>query len=178
MDSFSKRTNPWYNPDMKEQIIAAADTNTRLKGILQMIPQPLRYVFVSLIVYACDNALFFVLHNYILYGNESIAYVLGRLFGASVGYLLNRRYVFRYVGKNKADDVKSLTKYAILACANTAIGLALMLNVLTIPHFFPFLAKQVADLILYVFNFLIQREIIFKRRTTNKDLKRPSDTAS
>ncbi len=102
---------------------------------------------------------------------------MGRLFGASVGYLLNRRYVFRYVGKNKADDVKSLTKYAILACVNTAIGLSLMLNVLTIPHLFPFLAKQVADLILYAFNFLIQREIIFKRKT-NKDFHRTSDIAS
>ncbi len=165
----------WYYKAMKEQKMVDTDTYTRLK-ILRMIPQPLKYISVSLIVFACDNVLFLVIHNYILYGNEPIAYVLGRLFGAFVGYLLNRRYVFQYIGKSKADDVKSLTKYAILVCINTSIGLALMLNVLTIPAFFPFLAKQVADIIMYVFNFLIQREIIFNRKT-NSNLSKPSDAA-
>jgi putative flippase GtrA len=156
--------------------MASADTSTKLKSLIRRIPQPLRYISVSLIVYLCDNALYLVLNNYI-FVNYSIAYVLGRLFGASVGYLLNRRYVFRYVGENKADTVKSLVKYAILACVNTVIGLVLFLNVSTLTHFLPLLAKQVADVILYVSNFLIQREIIFKRKRKG-DLNRPSDTAS
>lgn len=141
-----------------------ATTLNRCADLLRIAEQTLRYVASSLTVLLVDNILCFLFFYVILHGNRPVSIAIGRFAGALLGYWLNRSVVFRPNNIGWRREIYTAGKYAALAGIN--YGLALPMNYL----FFAFLntgivwSKLLADLVLYISTFFINREIVFRKR--------------
>lgn len=157
-----------------------ATTLSRFADLLRIAEQMLRYVASSLTVMLVDTGLFSLFFYVILNGNRPVSLAIGRLTGALLGYYLNRSIVFRHKKNSWRREAYTAGKYAVLVAVN--YGLALALNYLIasgLLHLFQpklavFLSKLLADLVLYIFTFLVNREVVFRKRRRPAKPKRPS----
>ncbi len=142
---------------------AGANTMSRVKDLLAIALMPMLYVSVSLSVLLIDNLLFVLFFYHILHGNRPVSIAIGRFTGAFVGYCLNRSVVFRHSGMGWRREVLTAGKYIALAAFN--YGAALSLNYL-FAHLSVgiFWSKQLADLVLYIFTFVFNREVVFRKK--------------
>lgn len=118
--------------------------------------QLLRYTFSSLIASICDFIVFIIAFN--MSGTILFSLLTARLLvGTLVHYMINRRLVFR----SRARVFSTLMKY-YLALAVMGFLSYLLIN-LSLKHlnFAVIPAKIVVESLLFVFNFLIQRDFVF-----------------
>ena len=139
----------------------------RAIDIFRILLLPLKFVSASVAAMLSDNAMF-LLVGYLLTQNQlRLTTVIARATGAIVGYLLNRNVVFRDRKNADGHDYKPLLKYVILASCNTLIAMFLVPYINSRFGIYAFVSKQIVDVILFISNFLIQRDIIFKRKPVN-----------
>lgn len=147
-----------------------ATTLSRCADLLRIAGQTLRYLASSAAVMLVDTGLFTLFFYVILNGNRPVSLAVGRFTGAFLGYLLNRTIVFHQNNNSWRREAYTAGKYAILVAIN--YGLVLPLNYLIAsgllhllqPKLTVFVSKLLADLVLYVFTFFVNREIVFRKR--------------
>lgn len=118
----------------------------------------LRFSIVSMLTAIVDNLCF--IGMYYLTHNILESQMLGRLCGAGFNYNLARRAVF--LSREQHQIV--LPKYVSLVIVSGILSYSLihMLNKLLGLHVIP--AKLTAETLLFLFNFCVQRDMIFRRR--------------
>lgn len=147
-----------------------ATTRGRCMDLLRIAGQTLRYVASSLTVMLVDTGLFSLFFYVILSGNRPVSLAIGRFSGAFLGYFLNRSVVFHQNNNSWRREAYTAGKYAILVAINYVLVLPLNYLIASgLIHLFQpkltvFISKLLADLVLYVFTFFVNRELIFRRR--------------
>lgn len=116
-----------------------------------------RYILVSLLTALVDFCVF--APTVALTGNEVLAVGLGRAAGAAVQYTLVRNLVFY----SREKVLKTLPMYLALVICSGIAAYVLMNAIETNKHVNVYVAKIIAEVIIYIANFLIQRDFIFKR---------------
>jgi len=122
-----------------------------------------KYIFSSFASFLLDFLLVY-LFEWITHGmaNEAaaltISVVAARVISATFNFALNKRVVF----KNKDNVVVTFLKYACLAILVMLMNLGLMqlgVTVLGVPLFW---TKLVTETLLFIFNYFVQRKVVFK----------------
>lgn len=129
----------------------------------------IKYIFSSGTSFVID-LLLFTIFNYLLkniFHIETIilATIFARIVSSLYNYLINSRFVFKHYSKN------SIIQYYILVIIQMMISaisvylinkLFISLNVTVVKFFI--------DIIIFIVNYIIQRNIIFKSRSTYEQL--------
>ncbi len=113
-----------------------------------------RYSFSAIISTAVDYMAFYIL---LAFFGVGLSFIVARLVSFFVNYNLNKTFVFR----SKRASTHSLLKYMVLFCSNLYIGYSSM-EYISFQGFFTIYSKIGVDILLFFFNFFIQREWVFK----------------
>lgn len=117
-----------------------------------------KYSMASLLSAVIDNLIFIVLSAYL--SNIYLMTFAGRAVSAVFNFTLNKKIVF----KRQGDMVKQSIKYICLVILSGSISatcvsfLSRILNIHVVP------IRLVVELILYFFNFYVQKNFIFVKR--------------
>lgn len=143
-----------------------------IKDSIRIYSLFIKYIISALLSFVVDISLFAIFVNVfknITYaGYIFIATALARIISSFVNYMVNKNTVFKNKSQSRKAFVKSLIAYYILVVINMAISSlcvdyickALCLNEVAI--------KFAVDMILFVCNYVIQREFIFKNKRNSK----------
>lgn len=137
----------------------AASHFDTVKDSFRIYKEILKFSASSFIGFLVD----YIAYSLLLLITESLwlSNVIARVVSASVNFTLNRKFVF----KNKENIVKSALKYFALA-STILLGNTLMLeflvNICGVHRMF---AKIIAEILFFTLSWLIQRLVIFKKRT-------------
>lgn len=139
-----------------------------IKDSIRIYSLFIKYIISALLSFAVDIALFamFVaIFKDITYaGYIFIATVLARAISSFVNYLVNKNTVFKNKSRTRAEFVKSLAGYYILVVVNVIVSSICVNFICKALLFNEVMVKFVVDMILFVCNYVIQREIIFKNK--------------
>lgn len=122
-----------------------------------------RYVFVSLVTAATDLAVFLFAHP--LLNSVLATTYCSRLAALGINYVLARRFVFC----SREPALRTFVRYALLVAVSGFTSAALVQYLLAAPGVSILTAKIVADLLLYVAIFLVQRDLVFVEKQTERD---------
>lgn len=111
------------------------------------------YLLYSVLLY-CTSGLGMV-------AAEAASNIMARIVSATFNYSLNRHYVFRY----KGNPWQSALSYAALAIAILAVNTAMLLWLVEDRGMSGLKAKIVVEISIFFFSFLIQKFLIFKKRS-------------
>ena len=129
-----------------------------MKRNKEEIQRILKYIFSSGTSFLLDIGLFTVLT--LLLGKDTkaifIATILARILSSLYNYFMNSRVVFK--NKNK----QSFIHYYILVVVQMIISASLVSFIETYIKIFPTFIKIVVDIIIFIVNYIVQKEVIFK----------------
>ena len=122
-------------------------------------------IYKDIIKFSGSSFLSFIV-DYLLYslliliGNKVIiSNILARIVSCNFNYYMNKKYVFK--DSNKIKD--SIFKYYLLAGIILIVN-SLLLNILVNKLLISkFIGKLLVEIILFIFNYIIQRKLIFRR---------------
>ena len=128
-----------------------------IKDSLAIYKLFIKYIFASVSSFVIDIALFAIFSKMITGKyNIFIATVIARIISSVYNYLVNANMVFK--NKNKS----SFVKYAILVIIQMIVsGVSVTYLAKLLPKISSVLIKVVVDIIIFIVNFVIQREFIF-----------------
>lgn len=134
-------------------------TNTsRIKDIIKLIWLPAKFIMSSSLSTISDYFIFTAV--YFLSGkNNNLSYVAGRVAGVIVGYIINRTVVFRGKMREIKKELITLSKYLLLAIG-LFVGSFTLYNLLN-TYLNVFLAKVIADGVMFFINYTLQRKFVF-----------------
>jgi putative flippase GtrA len=115
-----------------------------------------KYIISSLSSFLLDIALFTLFVN-IITNNILIATIMARIISSLYNFFINGRLVFKKISR------ESLIKYAILVIIQMFISGYTVSYLSNILHISSTLIKVIVDSIIFVINFIIQREWVFKK---------------
>lgn len=131
-----------------------------------------KYIVAALMSFVVDIALFalFVkIFKGVTYaGYIFIATVLARAISSFVNYLVNKNTVFKNKSNNKKEFAKTLMGYYVLVLINVAISSVCVNFIAKSLCWNETLVKFLVDMVLFICNYVIQREFIFKNKRNNK----------
>jgi len=116
----------------------------------------LRFMASSLLAALVDNVVFASL--FAMGGSIAMSQIGGRIFGTAANYLVNKRGVFQ----SKAPHGVILPKYILLVAISGVLSYSLILLFTDALGMGVIAAKLVAESILFFFNFIYQRDLVFK----------------
>lgn len=129
-----------------------------MKRNKEEIQRILKYIFSSGTSFLLDIGLFTVLT--LLLGKDTkaifIATILARILSSLYNYFMNSRVVFK--NKNK----QSFIYYYILVVVQMIISATLVSWIESYIKIFPTFIKIVVDIIIFIVNYIVQKEVIFK----------------
>jgi putative flippase GtrA len=128
----------------------------------------LRFALSSIAAAIIDNLVFTVV--FVISTNIAVSQIFGRTSGALFNYLANRKLVFQ----SKETVARTLPKYIALVMVSGTISFGLLLLIQSMISSSIIVAKVLAELLLFFFNFMVQRDYVFFRRSqeTHIDLRR------
>ncbi|MBI4875293.1 MAG: bifunctional glycosyltransferase family 2/GtrA family protein [Acidobacteria bacterium] len=118
----------------------------------------LRYCASGALAAVADSLTFVVTHE--LYGSVALSQVCGRAAGVAVVFTLLRRFVFRY----QESLAASLAKYLLLVAVMGFVSYGLIRSLAEGLGLPVLAAKLLAEGVLFLGNFAIQREFVFAKR--------------
>jgi glycosyltransferase involved in cell wall biosynthesis len=125
-----------------------------------------RYVLVSLVTALTDYLIYvpalYLAARYLPYraaATTAIAVTVGRIAGAAVQYTLVRKVVFY----SKTSVISTLPKFIFLVICSGCASYLIMHAINSSVHWNFYFAKLAAELVIYLANFLIQRDFIFQK---------------
>ncbi len=119
----------------------------------------LRYCGAGLATAAIDNIIFIII--FMISSNTLISQIISRSCGALVSFILNYRAVFKSAEKKNT----TLFKFIVLVVVMGVVSYGLLKFISLEWGMDIILAKILAELILFVISFLIQRKYVFKPKT-------------
>lgn len=143
-----------------------------IKDSIRIYSLFIKYIISALLSFAVDIGLFAIfvaVFKDITYaGYIFIATVLARIISSFVNYLVNKNTVFKNKSKSRKDFIKSLVGYYILVVINIVISSVCVNFICKAISLNEVAVKFVVDMVLFVCNYVIQREIIFKNKRNSK----------
>lgn len=126
-----------------------------------------RYILVSLLTAATDYLVYVptlwlmlnVLKNIPAATSTAVAVAAGRIVGAAIQYTLVRKVVFY----SRKPVIKTLPQYIFLVISSGCASYLIMHAIEMSAKWNYYIAKLLAELIIYIANFLIQRDMIFQK---------------
>ncbi len=119
----------------------------------------LRFSLIAVCSALIDYGLFMLVY-YLLFRNVFVALVCGRAVSISFNYLNVRKFAFK---ASQTQHTRTLPKYLLLACISGLVAYCLIIGLMSLLHWQVLAAKIVAEIIMFVVNFFIQRDFIFKK---------------
>ncbi len=117
-----------------------------------------RFTIIAILSALVDYGIFILIY-YLAYPSVLLSLACGRIVSITFNYLNVRHYAFRA----KMSHWKTLPKYLVLACFSGIMAWLLITGFMTRLHWHVVMAKIVAEAIMFIVNFMIQRDFIFKR---------------
>ena len=126
-----------------------------IRDSISIYKQIMKFSLSSLLSFLID----YILYNIILFttSNINIANAVARVISATANYVINRTAVF----KSKVNVPKSVLKYIVLATGILIINTAI-LNIFVSLGVNARIAKLIAEIILFLFSWIIQKRFVFK----------------
>ncbi len=129
--------------------------------------QPIRYGISSVIAFVIDYTILLVIEW--LLGDFSlgmeVSAVVAFCVSSQVNFQINRRWVFR----SEKGVWAELGGYYALAAVSFTVKTFVLMEVMTRVFLFPtWLAKPIAEVIMFVVNFIVQKLLIFRKKKTDK----------
>ncbi len=118
-----------------------------------------KYSILAITSFLLDYSLFIILH--FLIGNLAISSYVSRSVSLFFNYQANKNIVFRYKGNNKY----LFLKYLLLCFISISVSYLLVYYLISIKINI-ILAKLLAEICLFFFNFYIQKKYIFKKNSS------------
>lgn len=133
-----------------------------LKDSLKIYAIFLKYIFSSIISFIVDIVLYKIIFNciinYIANYAIIIATVIARIISSLVNYSVNKNTVF------KSSNNKSIIKYYILCFIQMVISALLVTTIYNLLNKrFEVLIKLIVDSIIFLINFKVQKEWVFRK---------------
>lgn len=132
-----------------------------MKNIINKYQTIIKYLFSSGTSFIIDILLFSLF--YYLLKNIIISTIFARVLSSLYNYVLNKRMVFKYEGK----DTKSLTDYFTLVAIQMFISAFIVDGLSKVVVFNPLFIKIPVEVFLFVCNYIIQKTIVFKKESSN-----------
>ena len=143
-----------------------------IKDSIRIYSLFIKYIISALLSFVVDISLFAIfVHIFkgITYvGYIFIATILARIISSFVNYLVNKNTVFKNKQTSRKAFIKSLIGYYLLVVANMIVSSLCVNFISKALSFNEITVKFVVDMILFVCNYVIQREIIFKNKRNSK----------
>jgi len=117
-----------------------------------------RFTIIALLSASLDYGIFISLY-YLLINNVMVCLIAGRLVSTVFNYFNVKNYAFH----SKGDHKKTLPKYIALAVTSTLFAYVMIIGLLTLFTMHVVIAKLISEFIMFVLNFLVQRDFIFRR---------------
>lgn len=117
-----------------------------------------RFSIIALLSALVDYGIFILIY-YLVSPSVLLALICGRIVSITFNYLNVRRYAFRA----RMSHWKTLPKYLLLAGFSGLMAWVLITGFMNMLNWHVVAAKVVAEVIMFVVNFLIQRDFIFKK---------------
>ena len=134
---------------------------------------PFKYLFSSVIAFCVNYVLLLVLDKRIpSVGSMELAALIAWIVSSFINFTINRKWVFHANGPYKKAFLEYYSLAAVVFCIKTFGFLELLTRVLHLELWF---AAPVAEAILFVCNFFIQKKWIFKRKEKDTEISTPSD---
>ncbi|MCM1174269.1 MAG: bifunctional glycosyltransferase family 2/GtrA family protein [Blautia sp.] len=118
-----------------------------------------KYMCSSILSVLIDYTVFFVLAGYS--GNVFLLTYLGRICASAVNFLVNRKLVFGAKGKIAMQAVKY---FLLVFLSGTLSAVAVLKIQLIIKNLY--ISKVLVEMIIFFFNFYIQKNIVFVKKET------------
>lgn len=118
----------------------------------------LRFGFISLLTAAIDNLIFLLMFP--LLGNIGGAQITGRVAAVLFNYIAARRAVFI----SREPHAVTLPRYLLLVVASGIVSYGMIEFLISHTHLSVFAAKISAEGMLFIANFAIQRDFVFRKR--------------
>ncbi|MCD7771994.1 MAG: GtrA family protein [Oscillospiraceae bacterium] len=142
---------------------------TKIKALIEkaLSLQPIRYGISSVIAFVIDYTILLVVEW--LLGDFSLAMEVAAVaafcVSSQVNFHINRRWVFRSEKSMWAE----MGGYYALAAVSFTIKTFVLMEVMTRVFLFPtWLAKSIAEVIMFVINFAVQKLLIFRKKKTEE----------
>ena len=114
-----------------------------------------RFNLSSLLSVVIDYGIFICLYS--LFGSLALSQFTGRVCAGAVNYFVNKNFVF----KSHKDHRSAMTLYVLGLTAFGLISYCMIYAMQTYVGFNVVISKVIAELLLYIAGFFIQREIVF-----------------
>jgi putative flippase GtrA len=139
----------------------------RLLDIGNIVWLPVKFISASLTATFADYIIRFLSFGLIFAGTadskKTWALIVGRTTGGIVGYFLNRTLVFRKKNDSLKKELWTMAQYAALVIFNFGLSWLLVTFFMWLKLSF-YIASPLADAVLYLANYTIQRDIIFRHK--------------
>lgn len=129
-----------------------------LQDGLRILRQIIAYMCSSLASWLVDYGLYILLLLLPWRLPEEVCHVAARVCSALLNFNINRKAVFRAEGGKR-----ELIMYAAMVILTLCIGTPI-LGLLTRMGWNALIAKILVDLVMFFFNYIVQRDVIFRRR--------------
>ncbi|MHB1315196.1 MAG: GtrA family protein [Christensenellales bacterium] len=117
-----------------------------------------KFIFASLLSFILDYGIYAFMISSVT-DSLLISTLSARLISSVVNYLMNRTLVFK---AQKISKWQSIIKYYLLAVVVYAGSLGLLLLLYNVLGINKLLAKPIADIVMYLLSFVLQRDFVFK----------------
>jgi glycosyltransferase involved in cell wall biosynthesis len=121
----------------------------------------LRYSFASLISAGLDLLLFFIVFH--LTHDILLSTVAARVISSVINFVLNKKLIFKSSGK----FYKEIVHYTLLALFSIVLSYALVSALYHGIKLNIYASKILADTVIFLFNFFVQKLLIFKKNPTD-----------
>ena len=129
-----------------------------LKDSLRIYKELLKFVFSSFLSFIIDYLLYTIFSAFTF--NFVMANILARIISSIINYTFNRKIVFKSNSNIYISIIQYFSLAAVILLLNTSI-LSVFVNYFNIDKY---IAKFITEVILFIFSWIIQKRIIFKRK--------------
>jgi len=163
----SLRRESLHLQKLDDPVPAAPPLPISMAGWLRMIGIAAGFLLASMLAFIVDYGLFTLLY-YAIGLTRTPCAIIARIFSSAMNFTVNRTLVFR-VNNRKGGFLKELAQYYAL------VGIVLLLNIALLALFngtlgIPVLiSKAMAEVILFIFNYFVQRDVIFREKQKKAD---------
>lgn len=119
----------------------------------------LRFSIIAILSALVDYAVFMLVY-YLVTPDVRVSLICSRVVSVTFNYLNVRRFAFR----SHEKYIQTLPKYLLLALFSGVMAYALITGLMSLLNWHVVAAKVVAEFIMFIINFLVQRDFIFRRQ--------------
>ncbi|MBR3998455.1 MAG: GtrA family protein [Clostridia bacterium] len=126
-----------------------------------MDSQSMKYLFSSCAAFAIDYVLLLILDALLPVASLEIGAVIAWVCSSLTNFFMNRNFVFRSNTPIGAAFIEYYGLAAVVFVLKTYVLIELLTRVLHIPLI---IAKPIAEVVFFVFNYIIQKLFIFRKK--------------